>query len=112
METQSPSGVPSTQSCMCSMASFMAEAAEEEPRAAMMEAAPRLATVGMKSFSIQASSLTASAVFFPATVALNRSGIMAERLPQMVSFLICSPGCRASRRLGRWPDRGPGGSGR
>ncbi|COX36813.1 Uncharacterised protein [Mycobacterium tuberculosis] len=39
-----------------------------------MIAAPRLATVGMNSSSIQAWSLTTSAAFFPATSAWNRSG--------------------------------------
>ena len=40
IETQSPSGVPSTQSCTWSIAALAAEAADEAPRASMM-AAPR-----------------------------------------------------------------------
>ena len=92
METQSPSGVPSAQSRMCSMVAFAAEAADDEPRAAMM-AAPRLATVGMKSFSSHSWSPTASAAFLPATSALNRSGYcVAEWLPQIVIFLMSVTG--------------------
>ena len=52
IETQSPSGVPSTQSCTWSIAALAAEAALDAPRASMI-AAPRLPTVGMKSFSSQ-----------------------------------------------------------
>src|SRR5699024_11877393 len=86
-EVQSPSGVPLTQSWTWSMAALAAEAAEEAPRASMI-AAPRLATVGMKSFSNQDWSLTAAAAFWPFTSALNRSGYwVAEWLPQIVSFL-------------------------
>ena len=48
-ETQSPSGVPLTHEWTWSMAAFAADAADDEPRASMI-AAPRLATVGMKSF--------------------------------------------------------------
>ena len=58
IDTQSPSGVPRCQERMWSMAAFAADAAELAPRASMI-AAPRLATVGMKSFSIQAWSPTA-----------------------------------------------------
>src|SRR3954452_12676648 len=69
------------------MAAFAAEAAEEEPRAWMI-AAPRLATVGMNSFSSHAWSLTTSAAFLPLIVALKMSGYwVAEWLPQMVTFL-------------------------
>ena len=49
---------------MASMVAEAAEAAEEEPRASMI-AAPRLATVGMKSSLIQAWSSTCSAAFGP-----------------------------------------------
>ena len=63
-EVQDPE-VPSTQSCTWSMA---AEAAEEAPRASMM-AAPRLATVGMKSPSTQARSARMSVTGAPLTVA-------------------------------------------
>ncbi|CFR64783.1 Uncharacterised protein [Mycobacterium tuberculosis] len=55
------------------MVADAAEAADDAPRASMI-AAPRLATVGMNSSSIQAWSLTTSAAFFPATSAWNRSG--------------------------------------
>src|SRR5689334_1542406 len=70
------------------MVADAAEAAEDEPRASMM-AAPRLATVGMKSFSIQSWSLTTSAAFLPPTSAWKMSGYwVAEWLPQIVSFLM------------------------
>ena len=52
IETQSPSGVPSTQSWTWSIAALAADAALEAPRASMI-AAPRFCTVGMKSSSIQ-----------------------------------------------------------
>ena len=70
------------------MVADAAEAADEEPRASMI-AAPRLATVGMKSFSIQAWSSTTSAAFLPPTSAWKMSGYwVAEWLPQIVSFLM------------------------
>src|SRR5262249_3760397 len=48
-----------------------------------------LATVGMKSFSIQDWSLTTSAAFLPPTSAWNTSGYwVAEWLPQIVIFLM------------------------
>ena len=54
-----------------------------------MIAAPRLATVGMKSFSIQSWSLTTSAAFLPPTSAWKMSGYwVAEWLPQIVIFLM------------------------
>ena len=69
-----------------------AEAAEDEPRASMI-AAPRLATVGMKSFSSQAWSPTSSAAFWPPTSAWKRSGYwVAEWLPQIVIFLMSVTG--------------------
>src|SRR5690606_41353717 len=87
-EVQSPSGVPLTQSWTWSMAALAAEAAEEAPRASMI-AAPRLATVGMKSFSSQDWSSTALAPVVPLTSAWKMSGYwVAEWLPQMVSFLM------------------------
>ena len=46
MLTQSPSGVPSTQSRTWSIAAEAAEAADDAPRALMM-AAPRCCTAGM-----------------------------------------------------------------
>src|SRR6476619_3965603 len=88
IETQSPSGEPVSQSRAASMVADAADAAEEEPRASMM-AAPRLATVGMKSFSIQAWSLTVSAALAPLISAWKMSEYcVAEWLPQIVSFLI------------------------
>ena len=65
------------------MAALAAEAADDAPRAAMI-AAPRLATVGMKSSSSHVRS-TCSATEVPPTSAWNRSGYwLAEWLPQMV----------------------------
>src|SRR5919199_6867998 len=88
IDTQSPSGEPVSQSRAASMVADAAEAADEEPRASMI-AAPRLATVGMKSFSIQDWSLTTSAAFLPPTSAWKMSGYwVAEWLPQIVSFLM------------------------
>ena len=46
MQTQSPAGVPSTQSRTWSIAADAAEAADDAPRALMI-AAPRCCTVGM-----------------------------------------------------------------
>src|SRR5262249_38724942 len=70
------------------MVADAADAAEEAPRASMI-AAPRLATVGMKSFSIQAWSLTTLAAFLPPISAWNTSGYwVAEWLPQIVIFLM------------------------
>src|SRR3954451_5786931 len=88
METQSPSAVPLTQVWTWSMAALAADAAEDAPRASMM-AAPRLATVGMNVSASHAWSLTTSAAFLPAIVALKMSGYwVAEWLPQMVSFAM------------------------
>ena len=84
IDTQSPSAEPSSQSRAASIVADAAEAAEEEPRASMM-AAPRLATVGMKVFSIQSWSSTTSAALRPPTSAWKRSGYwVAEWLPQIV----------------------------
>src|ERR1700712_2763829 len=88
METQSPSAEPDSQSWAASMVADAADAAEDDPRASMM-AAPRLATVGMKSFSSQSWSPTASAAFLPPTSAWKMSGYwVAEWLPQIVIFLM------------------------
>src|SRR3954463_8369316 len=92
------------------MVAEAAGAAEEEPRASMI-AAPRLATVGMKSFSIQAWSPTTSAAFLPATSAWKMSGYwVAEWFPQIVSFLMSVtelPVFRASWDRARlWSRRG------
>src|SRR5215216_6634140 len=68
------------------MVAEAAEAADDEPRASMI-AAPRLATVGMKLFSIQSWSPTTSAALRPRTSAWNRSGYcVAEWLPQIVMW--------------------------
>src|SRR5919107_2540321 len=88
IDSQLPSGLPDSQSRAASMVADAADAADEEPRASMI-AAPRLATVGMKSLSIHAWSSTTSAAFFPATSAWKMSGYwVAEWLPQIVSFLM------------------------
>src|SRR6201999_2147721 len=87
IDTQSSLGLPSSQSLAASVVADAAEAADEAPRASMI-AAPRLATVGMKSFSIHAWSLTTSAAFLPPISAWNTSGYwVAEWLPQIVIFL-------------------------
>src|ERR1700734_3842080 len=83
IDTQSPTGVPSSPSRAASVVADAAEAADDAPRASMI-AAPRLATVGMKSFSIQDWSLTTSAAFLP----LMSGYWVAEWLPQMVIFLM------------------------
>lgn len=78
--------VPLTQVWTWSMAALAAEAAEDAPRASMI-AAPRLATVGMKSSASHFWSLTTSAAFLPATSAWKMSGYwVAEWLPQIVSL--------------------------
>ena len=88
IETQSPSGVPSTQSRMWSTVALAALAAELAPRASMI-AAPRCCTVGMKVDSSQAWSFTSSAAFWPFTSAWKMSGYwVAEWLPQMVSCVM------------------------
>src|SRR6476659_1867970 len=88
MDTQSPSGLPWIQLRAASIVADAAEAAEEEPRAPMI-AAPRLATVGMKSCSIHAWSPTTSAAFLPLISAWKMSGYwVAEWLPQIVIFLM------------------------
>src|SRR3546814_17351695 len=75
-----------------------------------MMAAPRLATVGMKSFSIQAWSPTTSAAFLPPISAWKTSGYwVAEWLPQIVIFLMSltlAPVFEASCELARlWSRR-------
>src|SRR5258705_4036084 len=77
-----------------------------------MIAAPRLATVGMKSFSIHAWSLTTSAAFLPPTSAWKMSGYwVAEWLPQIVIFLMsvtAAPVFLASWEIAPlWSRRGP-----
>src|SRR2546429_4940980 len=110
METQSPSALPSSQSRAAAVVADAADAADEEPRASMI-AAPRFATVGMKSFSIHAWSLTTSAAFFPPTSAWKMSGYwVAEWLPQIVIFLMsvtAAPVFLASCEIARlWSRRG------
>ena len=73
MLTQSPSGVPDTQSRTWSIAAFAALAAADRPRASMM-AAPRFWMVGMKCFSSQAWSLIMGQTFLPLTSAWKMSG--------------------------------------
>src|ERR671917_631317 len=109
METQSSGAEPNSQSRAASTVADAADAAEEEPRASMI-AAPRLATVGMKVFSSQSWSPTASAALRPATSALNRSGYwVAEWLPQIVIFLMSvtlAPVLAASWEIARlWSSR-------
>jgi len=89
IEVQSPSAVPWNQVCTWSSAAEAAEAAEDRPRASMI-AAPRLATVGMKSFSNHFwSEPAASKPLRPPTTAWNTSGYcVAEWLPQIVIFLM------------------------
>src|SRR5690348_10692419 len=108
MLTQSPFGVPSAQSRIWSMAAEAAEAAEDRPRALMM-AAPRCWTVGMKSLWIQAWS-TSLAAGLPLTVADRMSGYwVAEWLPQTVMRLMsvtCLPVLAASWDMARlWSSR-------
>ena len=75
-----------------------------------MIAAPRLATVGMKVFSIQSWSPTTSAAFLPPTSAWKMSGYcVAEWLPQIVIFLMsvtAAPVLAASCEIARlWSRR-------
>src|ERR1700742_2612561 len=113
IDTQSSFGVPSSQSRAASTVAEAAEAAEELPRASMI-AAPRLATVGMKSSAIHFSSPTTSAAFLPLISAWKMSGYwVAEWLPQMVTFLMSvtfAPVFLASCEIARlWSRRGGGG---
>src|SRR3954463_11008174 len=75
-----------------------------------MIAAPRLPTVGRKSFSYHSWSPTTSAAFLPPTLALNRSGnIVGEWLPHtpmLVMSLTAAPALRASCATARlWSSR-------
>src|ERR1700709_720825 len=89
IDVQAPAALPLPQVYTWSMAAFAADAADDAPRASMI-AAPRLATVGMKSFSSQSES-TCSAAILPLTSAWNRSGYwVAEWLPQIVSLWMSS----------------------
>src|SRR4051812_21659605 len=92
------------------MAAEAAEAAEERPRASMM-AAPRLATVGMKSLSSQAWS---TSTLLPPTSACWTEGYwVAEWLPQMASFLSSVTGTpsflESWARARLWSRRGIAG---
>src|ERR1700752_5453344 len=114
IETQLSAGVPSSQSRAASTVARAAGGADEAPRASMI-AAPRLATVGMKSFSIQDWSLTTSAAFLPPTSAWKMSGYwVAEWLPQIVIFLMsvtAAPVFLASCEIARlWSRRGGAGN--
>src|SRR4029079_3305679 len=109
IETQSPSGLPSSQSRAALVVADAADAAEEAPRASMI-AAPRLATVGMKSFSIQDWSPTVSAAFLPPISAWKMSGYwVAECWPQIVIFWMSvteAPVFAASCEIARlWSSR-------
>src|ERR1035437_1848308 len=82
--SQSSTAEPSSQSRALSTVADAADAADDEPRAAMM-AAPRFWTVGMKSASSQAWSLTSCAAFWPLTSVWKMSGYcVAEWFPQIV----------------------------
>src|SRR3984885_11093411 len=73
-------------------AALAAEAALEAPRALMISA-PRLATRGMNSSAIQASSSTASQALAPSTLALTRSGYwVTEWFPQVVMLVTDDTG--------------------
>src|SRR6202035_143987 len=109
IDTQSPTGVRSSHWRAASVVADAAEAADDAPRASMI-AAPRLATVGMKSFSIQLWSLTTSAAFLPPISAWKMSGYwVAEWLPQIVIFLMsvtAAPVFLASCEIARlWSSR-------
>src|SRR5215469_356093 len=87
MLTQSPLGVPKTQSRMWSMAAEAAEAADEALRASMM-AAPRFCTVGMN-WPLTQSWFTSFAAGLPFTVAERMSGYwVVEWLPHTVMRLM------------------------
>src|SRR5512144_1048370 len=91
------------------MVADAADAADEAPRAAMT-AAPRLATVGMKSFSIQFWSSITLAAFLPPISVWNTSGYwVVEWLPQIVIFLMsvtATPAFLASWLIARlWSRR-------
>ena len=73
IDTQSPSGVPRSQSWTRSIAALAADAALEAPRASMI-AAPRFCTVGMKSSSSHFWSSIVSAALLPFTFAWKMSG--------------------------------------
>lgn len=84
------------------MAALAAEAADEAPRASMM-AAPRLATVGMKSSASHFSSLTTSAAFLPSDggvedVRVLGGGVVA---PDGQALDVCDRGARLLRELGQ-----------
>src|SRR5690606_203140 len=87
MLTQSFGAVPRAQSRMWKMAALAAEAAEDAPRALMM-AAPRCCTSGMKVPRYQSTSTLGSAAS-PLMSALEMSGYWVEEwLPQMVTFVM------------------------
>src|SRR5680860_1592986 len=88
IDTQSSLALPFSQSCAASIVAEAALAAEDDPRASMI-AAPRLATVGMKSCSIHDWSLTTATALLPPTSAWKMSGYcVALWLPQIVICLI------------------------
>src|SRR3954466_15981879 len=85
MLTQSPDGVPANQSCMWSMAADAAEAADDAPRALMI-AAPRCCTVGMKLSSYHLRS-TSECAALPSTVQKLRSGYCVDEWLPQISIL-------------------------
>src|SRR5687767_1929715 len=100
--------LPSAQSRTWSTAAEAAEAADDSPRA-LITAAPRCCTVGMKSFSIQ-SWLTSDLAGLPPTTQCDRSGYCVELwLPQMIILsmsLACEPVLAASCDNARlWSSR-------
>src|SRR5437763_1651677 len=108
IDTQRPP-LPLTQSATWSIAALAAEPALEAPRASMI-AAPRLPTLGRKSFSIQAWSSTTAAACVPFTLAWNRLGyIVGEwfpHTPMSVTSVTAAPTWEASWATARlWSRR-------
>ena len=79
IETQSSAAEPKSQSRAASIVADAAEAAEDEPRASMI-AAPRLATVGMKSFSSQAWSPTSLGGVLAVDLGVEEVGVLGRRV--------------------------------
>src|SRR5688500_9928976 len=110
IDTQSPDGVPSAQSRTWPIAAFAAEAAEDAPRALMI-AAPRCCTVGMKWDPSHCWSWpTAAHALPPLTSAWKTSGYwVAEWLPQIVILVTSAtvaPALAASWAFARlWSRR-------
>src|SRR5688572_22852140 len=98
-----PAEVPRCQSCMWSMAADAAEAADDAPRALMI-AAPRCCTVGMKVSSYHLRS-TSECAGLPSTVQKLMSGYWVEEWLPQISILrilvtwapVCSASCDTAR---------------